>query len=109
MLENGVLKVDLISDNFKRISEYKSYHSNQTKIAQGNIVILPDYKNGSSTGFGLFINQEQAFVIDLQTDSFSVLNNYNKTKTFESAIFLEGGYVAVAYGEEGMKIFYLDL
>jgi hypothetical protein len=61
MLENGVIKTDKIVKDYKQ---------------------MPNSTNGNRTGFGIFINHNQAVSFDLDADSFVPITHYPKAKTF---------------------------
>lgn len=64
----------------------------------GNIVILPNATNGNKVGYGLLLTKNQAVVFDLNGDNFQAISNLNQMRGFESAIAVEGNYVAAAFG-----------
>lgn len=82
MLGNGIIKTDKIVKNYKQLVQFKSYQSAEAKVGVGSFVIMPNSTNGHRTGFGIFINHNQAVSFDLDADSFVPVTHYPKTKTF---------------------------
>lgn len=79
-----------------------------SKLAEGNIVILPNATDGQKVGFGVFMTRNQAVLFDLEGDNFTTLTNFKARKSFESVISIEGNYLAAAFAEDGCNIFSID-
>lgn len=47
-------------------------------------------------------------MFDLEGESFVAISNLNSMTGYESAIPIEGRFIASAFGEEGAKIFTID-
>ena len=43
----------------------------EQKLAEGNIVILPEATDGQKVGFGIFITRNEAILFDLDGDNFT--------------------------------------
>lgn len=80
MLENGEIHVVKIGGNYKSIKEAGAFQSSESNVNKGNFVLL------ANSGYGVFINHNQAVVFNLNDDTFTVVPQFQKRKDFETAI-----------------------
>ncbi len=103
MLQNGQIKINSISSDYRSIKDYKTHTTSEAKVSNGNFVLLP------SIGYGIFINCNQGQIFSLSDDTFTAVNQFEQRKDFETAIALDDKYFAVAYGELGMRIYSINV
>lgn len=70
VLENGEIHVLKIGGNFQSIKEAGLHQSSEANVNKGNFVLLP------SSGYGLFINNNQAQVFSLNDDTFTAVPQF---------------------------------
>ncbi len=65
---------------------------------------MPNATDGQKVGFGVFMTRNQAVLFDLAGDNFTTLTNFKPRNGFESAIPIEGNYLAAAFAEDGFVL-----
>lgn len=55
--EDGTITIAEIADDLSKIVAKKRIKTEENKLAEGNIVILPDATDGQKVGFGIFITR----------------------------------------------------
>lgn len=70
ILENGEIHVVKIGANYRSIKEAGTYQSSESNVNKGNFVLL------ANSGYGVFINHNQAVVLNLNDDTFTAVPQF---------------------------------
>ena len=63
--EDGTIKIAYLSSDLKVIQDTKSFQTEEKKISEGIIVILPELSFDGKKGYGVFVTQSQVTLFDL--------------------------------------------
>ena len=53
----------------------------------------------------MFLNANQSAIYSSADKKFTQFNGYEKMKQYESAVYMDRNYIAVAYGQQGVAIY----
>ena len=98
-----------VSSDLRIINDVKEFQTELTKVAYGDLTLLPNLESNQKKGYGIFMSTNSATFFDLAGTDFKAIVNKEELAGFKGAIAIGGKFIAASLSTKGVKIFSLDV